>query len=451
MQDNGSRDIFTVSRLNQEVRRLLESHWAHVWLIGEISNLSRPGSGHWYFTLKDDQAQIRCAMFRGNNQRVTIPVAQGLQVMVRARLSLYEPRGDYQLIVEHMEAAGDGLLQQQFEQLKRLLAQEGLFAMERKQPLPTVRALGVITSPTGAALRDVLAVLQRRDPGMRVIVYPAQVQGADSAAQLRAALATAIRRNEVDALLITRGGGSLEDLWSFNDEALARDIANCPLPTVSAVGHEVDFTISDFVADLRAPTPSAAAEVLSQDRSVMVRHLLQLRERFWRSWKHYAQRQQAQVSHLQARLSPLSPRQKLEAKAQLLDDLQARLERAMQTQQQSRSQQLTQFAHRLAQRHPTRWLPNLQKAQQENTQDLQRAMLRFLNQQRQRFMQSQQSLQIVSPLNTLARGYSLSLDENGQVIRSTEQLTEGALIKTRLHEGEVESRVTKLLPRHSND
>ncbi len=441
------RDIYTVSRLNREVRQFLEQQWANIWLVGEISNFSRPGSGHWYFTLKDNDAQISCAMFRGNNQRVRVPVNAGMQVMVRARISLYEPRGNYQLIVEHLEPAGDGLLQQRYEELKRLLAAEGLFATEQKKPLPdVVRKLGVITSPSGAALHDVLAVLKRRDPSLQITVYPAQVQGVEAPAALRHALASAIRRNEVEVLLITRGGGSLEDLWAFNDEALARDIAACPIPTVSAVGHEVDFTIADFVADLRAATPSAAAELLSHDYHVYFRHLVQLRERTWRALKAVQHTKTLHLSHLNARLQPLNPKRRIEHQAQQLDHLEARLIRAMQHKLNSASQAQLSLQHRLAQQHPEREITALQEALATRRQRLQEAMLRLLNQKLKSFSASQQALHIVSPLNTLARGYSMSFDESNQLVRSSEQLQTGQLLTTRFAKGEILSRIEAIKP-----
>ncbi|WP_113907200.1 exodeoxyribonuclease VII large subunit [Aliidiomarina celeris] len=438
------KDIYTVSRLNKEVRELIERQWASVWLVGEISNLSKPGSGHWYFTLKDDQAQISCAMFRGNNQYVRTTVSSGMQVMIRARVSLYEPRGNYQLIVEQLEPAGEGLLQQRFEQLKQQLAHEGLFAVERKRALPAVRTLGVITSPTGAALRDVLAVLQRRDPSLKVIIYPAQVQGTEAPGQLRQALASAIRRNEVDALLLTRGGGSLEDLWAFNDEMLARELANCPIPTLSAVGHEVDFTITDFIADVRAATPSAAAELVSHDQSVHLRHLQQLKERGWRAWQSLMQRHSTHLNHMQARLSSLSPRQRIERQAQQLDELDARVQRAVQQRFRAAQQQLVSLQHRLNQQHPERELPLLKAALEQREQRLLSSMSRLMNVRVKHFQALQQSLHIVSPLNTLARGYTLSFNTKGEIVRSANQLKVGDALHTRFGEGQVVSEIKSI-------
>ncbi|MFW5824439.1 MAG: exodeoxyribonuclease VII large subunit, partial [Marinobacter sp.] len=257
----------TVSELARQVRHLLESSFMQVWVEGELSSLSRPSSGHWYFSLKDQRAQVRCAMFRGFNQRVRPLPKEGDQVRIRGRVSLYESRGDFQIIVEHMEPAGLGALQQAFDALKARLQAEGLFAPERKKPLPAMpRHIGVVTSPTGAAIHDILIVLGRRCPGIPVTLYPTPVQGQTATASIVAAIQRAVRHGQADVLIIGRGGGSLEDLWCFNEEAVARAIAACPIPTVSAVGHEVDVTIADFVADLRAPTPSAAAEKISPDQ-----------------------------------------------------------------------------------------------------------------------------------------------------------------------------------------
>lgn len=265
-----NREVFTVSQLNDEVRALLENQFPLIWVEGEISNLARPASGHLYFSLKDDAAQVRCAMFKMRNRLLDFQPENGQQVLLRTRVSLYPARGEFQLIVEHMEAAGDGALRRQFELLKRRLSEEGLFDPESKLPLPMVpERLGVITSPTGAAIRDILSVLKRRFPGIPVLIYPVPVQGAEAPAAIVKALRTAAARHECDLLIMARGGGSLEDLWAFNDEAVARAMHACPIPIVSGIGHEIDFTIADFVADQRAPTPSAAAELVSPGKSVV--------------------------------------------------------------------------------------------------------------------------------------------------------------------------------------
>lgn len=274
------QQVFTVTRLNSAVRMILEQDLGLVWLTGELSNLAMPSSGHWYFSLKDLGAQVRCAMFKGNNRRVAFRPQDGMQVLVQARVSLYEPRGDYQLIIESMQPAGDGVLALRFEELKRRLGAEGLFDEGRKRPLPREpRAVGLVTSATGAALHDMLTVLKRRAPDLPIFIYPTQVQGSAAIGQIVAAIALANRRAEVDVLIVGRGGGSLEDLWCFNEEVVARAIANSAIPVISAVGHEVDVTISDFAADLRAPTPSAAAELVAPDQSARAQRLAHLWQR----------------------------------------------------------------------------------------------------------------------------------------------------------------------------
>src|SRR5271167_2003565 len=281
------RDVYSVSRLNREVRVLLERGFASLWLEAEISNFSRPSSGHWYFSLKDAAAQVRCAMFRQRNMLCSFTARDGQKVLVRARIGLYEPRGEYQLIVDHMEDAGLGALKRLFEELSAKLKQEGLFDAERKRPLPSLpRRIGIITSPTGAAVRDILHVLARRFPAAAVLIYPVAVQGAQAAPEIIAALKLAGRRAECDVLILARGGGSLEDLWAFNDEALARAIAASPIPVVSGIGHEVDVTIADFAADVRAPTPSAAAEIVVPDADEWLASLSRLGQRLQRALRH---------------------------------------------------------------------------------------------------------------------------------------------------------------------
>lgn len=304
MSTQNSPSIYTVSRLNQTVRLLLEQEMGQVWISGEISNFSQPSSGHWYFTLKDDTAQVRCAMFRNSNRRVAFRPQHGQQVLVRANITLYEPRGDYQIIVESMQPAGEGLLQQQYEQLKQKLSAEGLFDPIHKQSLPApARQVGVITSKTGAALHDVLHVLQRRDPSLPVIIYPTAVQGADAPLQIVRAIELANLRDECDVLIVGRGGGSLEDLWSFNDERVARAIFTSKIPVVSAVGHETDVTIADFVADLRAPTPSAAAEIVSRNQTELLRQIQSQQQRMEMAMDYYLAQRSRRFTQLHHRLA----------------------------------------------------------------------------------------------------------------------------------------------------
>lgn len=326
---DAERDVWTISRLNREARELLESGLQTLWLEGELSNLAQPASGHIYFSLKDADAQVRCAMFRTRRQSVSFRPTAGMQVLVRGRVSLYEPRGDFQVIVDRMEEAGAGALQRAFEALKAKLAAEGLFAEADKRPLPSLpRRIGVVTSPSGAAIRDVVSVLSRRFPAIPVIVYPVPVQGEGAAERIVAALRTAAERAECDVLLLVRGGGSIEDLWAFNDEGLARAIRACPIPVVSGVGHEIDFTIADFVADRRAPTPSAAAELVVPDRRELRAHLARLARGLQRLMGNHLERADARFRGLLARLRPLQPGRRIEQQGQRLDELEQRLRRA---------------------------------------------------------------------------------------------------------------------------
>jgi exodeoxyribonuclease VII large subunit len=321
-----ARTVYSVSRLNREVRSLLESGLGALWVEGEISNLARPASGHWYFSLKDRDAQVRCAMFRQRNALSRFTPKEGQLVVAFARVSLYEPRGDYQLLVELMEDAGLGALQRAFDQLKARLAAEGLFAAERKRTLPAApRRIGVITSPTGAAIRDIVQVLRRRCPSAHILIYPSPVQGAAAAAALIAAIELAGARLEVDVLILARGGGSLEDLWAFNDERLARAIFASPIPIVTGIGHEIDFTIADFVADLRAPTPSAAAQLVAPDAAVWRQRLGQLLARLAAAARRALKSEQSRLDGLIRRLHQAHPGARLLTHSQRLDELEARL------------------------------------------------------------------------------------------------------------------------------
>jgi exodeoxyribonuclease VII large subunit len=322
-------DIYSVTRLNREVRLLLEAGIAVVWIEAEVSNFARPASGHWYFSLKDQAAQVRCAMWKARNQLAGFTPREGQQVLARGRVSLYEPRGDYQLLVEYLEEAGLGALKRAFEELKARLAAEGLFAAEKKRSLPAApRRIGLITSPTGAALRDMLHVLARRFPASEVLIYPVPVQGAAAAPAIVAALELAALRGECDVLILARGGGSLEDLWAFNDEQLARAIARSPIPVVTGIGHEVDFTIADFAADVRAPTPTAAAQLVVPDRRQWLERLGQLRQRFAAAMRRQLEDERARLAAAQSRLRLAHPGTRLIQHGQRLDELEQRLARA---------------------------------------------------------------------------------------------------------------------------
>ena len=439
--------IFSVSRLNATVRKLLEHEMGRIWLTAEISNFTRPSSGHWYFTLKDDNAQVRSAMFRSSNQRVSFRPQNGQQVLVRASVTLYDPRGDYQLIVESMQPAGEGLLQQQFTELKNRLDAEGLFAAEHKLPLPSpARQVGVITSASGAALHDILQVLRRRDPSLPVVIYPTAVQGNDAVPAIVRAIELANQRQECDVLIVGRGGGSLVDLWCFNDERVARAIFASRLPVVSAVGHETDVTIADFVADLRAPTPSAAAELISRNQTELLRQLISAQQQMEMAMDFYLARRQRSFAQLQHRLNQQHPELRLTRQHNLLSEQQRRLQTALQQQLQKHSLRFEQLSRRLQRRQPQ---PQIYQANQELGQlryRLQQAMSQQLNDDRQRFGSLAVQLETASPLATLARGFSVTTKANGDVIKNTRQLQPGDTLRTRLNDGWVESEVTATQP-----
>ncbi|ELB2887305.1 exodeoxyribonuclease VII large subunit [Vibrio parahaemolyticus] len=443
MLSKTNQNIFTVSRLNAEVRLLLENEMGIVWLVGEISNFSAPVSGHWYLTLKDSRAQVKCAMFRGNNRRVTFKPANGNQVLVKARLSLYEPRGDYQLIIESMQPEGDGRLQQEFEELKMKLAAEGLFAQTNKLPLPEhPKRVGIITSKTGAALYDILDVLKRRDPSLPVVIYPTMVQGDDAAIQIAQAIGRANSRNECDVLIVGRGGGSLEDLWCFNNEILARTIAASQIPIISAVGHEVDMTIADFVADVRAPTPSAAAELVSRDNSHKDQSLVAKQHKLASTMRYYLAQQKQQSAQLLHRLERQHPSYQLQRQSQQLDELDMRLRRAMQRFIDTRQQAVERKHHRLQLNSPVKHLAQQKSRLERVEHKLLDAMDRKLLTMRHQLAIAAEKLDTVSPLATLKRGYSITQTEQGKVVRSADDVKTGDLLVTRLANGEIHSTVS---------
>lgn len=439
--------IFTVSRLNQTVRQLLEMEMGQVWLSAEISNFSQPASGHWYFTLKDDKSQVRCAMFRNSNRRVTFRPQNGQQVLVRATITLYEPRGDYQLIAESIQPAGDGLLQQQFEHLKQRLQFEGLFEQSHKQPLPApARCIGVITSATGAALHDILHVLKRRDPSLPVIIYPTAVQGEEAPLQIIRAIELANSRHECDVLIVGRGGGSLEDLWSFNDERVARAIFASHIPIVSAVGHETDVTIADFVADLRAPTPSAAAELVSRNQTELIRQLLSAQQRLEMAMDYFLARHQQRFTRLNHRLQQQHPQLRLERQATQLLKLRRRLDEAMQIRLRDRQRKQDTYQQRLIQQQPGQHIQRHQQRLQYLTYRLAQHINQQLSSNRERFGALCSQLEGVSPLATLARGFSVTQVPSGALLNSVKQIRTGEHLRTRVQDGWVESTVTGTTP-----
>jgi exodeoxyribonuclease VII large subunit len=433
------RDIYSVSRLNSEVRAVLGASFPLLWVEGEISNLARPSSGHIYFSLKDPHSQVRCAMFRMKRRHLRFEPENGMQVLVRARPNLYESRGDFQLTIEHMEAGGEGLLRQAFEELKMRLDQEGLFSSDRKQPLPGFPGqIGVITSPSGAAIRDVISVLRRRFPYIPVVIYPVQVQGDGAAHEISRALQLADLRSECDLLILTRGGGSLEDLMAFNDERVARSISACRIPVISAIGHEIDFTIADFVADRRAPTPSAAAELATPDRRELADRVRNLDRHLSNQLTRQQQALNLRMDNLRQRLNLLHPGVQLGQKQQRLDELEQRLAMGTQSSMQQHLVQTRNLASRLAARAPAQHITLLQ----HQTRELGRRMLSAVSNlhrlQEQRLATATGSMNALSPLATLERGYSITTRlPQGGVVDDAATLSAGDRVETRMARGKI--------------
>jgi exodeoxyribonuclease VII large subunit len=418
-----------------------------VWISGEVSNFSQPSSGHWYFTLKDDSAQVRCAMFRNSNRRVTFRPQHGQQVLVRANITLYEPRGDYQIIVESMQPAGEGLLQQKYEQLKAMLAEEGLFDQQHKKALPSpAHCIGVITSKTGAALHDILHVLKRRDPSLPVVIYPTAVQGEDAPGQVVRAIELANARHECDVLIVGRGGGSLEDLWCFNDERVARAIFASPIPIVSAVGHETDVTIADFVADLRAPTPSAAAEIVSRNQQELLRQLQSGQQRLEMAMDYFLANRHRRFTQLFHRLQQQHPQLRLTRQQAELEKLRQRMRFALETQMKRADQRQQRVMQRLNQQNPQPRIHRAQSRIQQLEYRLAENIHARLSTTRERFGKVVTHLEAVSPLSTLARGYSVTTTANDAVLKQTKQVTAGDMLTTRVADGWIESEVKMVTP-----
>ncbi|TBU98394.1 exodeoxyribonuclease VII large subunit [Stutzerimonas kirkiae] len=436
---NLDREVLSVSQLNNRARLLLEDVFTGIWVEGEISNLARPASGHVYFTLKDKQAQVRCALFRQNALRVRQVLRDGLAVRVRAKVSLFEGRGDYQLIIDTLEPAGDGALRLAFEALRERLGAEGLFDADGKAALPAhPHRIGIVTSPSGAVIRDIISVFRRRAPQVELVLVPTAVQGREATAQIIQALALA-DRGGFDALILARGGGSLEDLWCFNEEAVARAIHACVTPIVSAVGHETDVTIGDFVADVRAPTPSAAAELLAPDSQEMHLRVQSLQRRLQLSMRERLRHERLRFDSLRRHLH--HPGERLRQQAQRVDDLELRLRQALERRALLRQQRLAQLATRLGAQHPGRTLQLLGQRLRNLSERLPRGMHEALRHRRQRLQSQAQTLHAVSPLATLGRGYSILLDERGQAIREAGDTHPGQCLTARLARGELRVRV----------
>ena len=436
----------TVSQLNRRAKTLLEQGIARLWVEGEISNLSRPSSGHIYLSLKDEHAQVSAAWFRQRQRGPAIGFKNGDKVLAYGRVSIYEARGNYQLIIEQMEPAGEGVLKQRFDALKKKLLAEGLFDEDRKRELPALPSrIGVITSPSGAAIRDIVSVLGRRFPAVPVIIYPAAVQGEAAPGELMAALDTAIRRDECDVLIIGRGGGSLEDLWAVNDEALARAIADCPIPIVSAVGHEVDFTISDFVADVRAPTPSGAAEIVVPNQQDWLHRINTLAMRIGRIGERKVQDRAQELDWLGKRLVAASPKATLQRQHDSLRENRSRLAAIMRTRLLEMRNDTQALSGELMQQSPALMVQRSIGQLATLRQRLGGSAHDALSDVAHRIALLGRALNSVSPLATLDRGYAIVLDEDGKALTDASKANKGDEIRARLAKGELVAKVTKVV------
>lgn len=424
--------VFRVAELNFAIKQLLESNVPLLWVRGEISNLVKAASGHFYFSLKDDHAQVRCVMFRNKNQLLKEPIANGRQVEALAIATLYEQRGDFQLTVEQMRPAGLGLLYERYERLKQLLESQGLFVAERKRPLPVFpHRVGIITSPQAAALRDVLTTLNKRLPSVPIVLYPTPVQGTGNAEKIAAAIAVANRRAECDVLILCRGGGSIEDLWSFNEEIVARAIAASEIPIVSGVGHETDFTIADFVADERAPTPTAAAQRVAPDRFALLRGLQDQAQHLQRAQRNRLQNAMQTVDYLQRRL--VHPAQQLQHRTRQLEQMQQRMQRAFAYRRQQQHWQWQSLAQRL--RAASSDFARLQDKQANLAQRLVTALHAVQADRLARVNHAGQHLILLDPTKILARGYSMVQDASGAVVSDAGKLAVGAELQITFAKG----------------
>jgi exodeoxyribonuclease VII large subunit len=440
------RTILTVTQLNRATSQLLDEHFLSVLVEGEISNLAQPSSGHLYFSLKDTNAQVRCAMFKTNQRKLGFRPENGKQVIVKAQVSLYEPRGDFQLIVEHIEEAGDGALRRAFDTLKQKLSEEGLFNAANKKNLPALpKTIGVITSPSGAAIRDILTVLRRRFSAIPIIIYPVAVQGNNAKYEIAKAIAVANAHQQCDVIILGRGGGSLEDLWAFNEELVARAIFASEIPIISAIGHETDITIADFVADLRAATPSAAAEHASPDQLEWLSRFVQLEALLQLQLQRIIIQKKQSLNWLNKRLQQQHPGQKLIRNAQRMDELEFRLNQTMQTKLRHNKNLLDAKAATLWQYNPAITINNYKQKKEYLYQRLVNVTRHKLETLNQRLANYSQTLHTVSPLATLNRGYALVIKQpSGQIIQSIEQLSLGDIVETRLAKGHFTSQIKEL-------
>ena len=435
------RDIYNVTRLNREVRAVLEGSFPSIWLQGEISNFACPASGHMYLSLKDIHSQVRCAMFKGKNRFLKFEPENGAEVLVRANVSLYEGRGEFQLIIEQMELAGEGGLQRAYEELKQKLFKDGLFEEEHKQSLPYMpKTIGIITSPTGAAIRDIMSVLKRRYPAGNIIIYPVAVQGDGAAEQITTMLKTAEERNECDVIILSRGGGSIEDLWAFNNETLARAIFDCSIPVVSGIGHEIDFTIADFVTDKRAATPSAAAELVSPDQ-VHIKQTVSLQQnRLIQIFQASLSALKQNISHLGKRLP--HPTTQLQNNAQRLDAISIRMNHSVKSTVTQQNHRLHEQLSTLNKHSPLQRLMFCIEQSEQMYQRLQQATNHHYQNLYAQIQTVARALNAVSPLATLNRGYAIVQKyENQEIVRNVRQLVPGDKVLTRFSQGQAKCTV----------
>jgi exodeoxyribonuclease VII large subunit len=441
------KEVVSVSELTREIRGLLEGKYAKIWVEGEISNLRKQNSGHQYFTLKDEGAQLSCVLFKGNARFVFVDLVDGMQVQVCGEISVYEARGSYQLLVRQVQAKGQGSLQARFEELKRKLHAEGLFDSDHKVALPAFpQTICIVTSPTGAAVQDMLNVLSRRAPWLRILIYPVRVQGDEAAGEIAAALdhiaeASGVSLPVINTVVLARGGGSLEDLWAFNEEIVARAVHRFPMPIVSAVGHEIDFTIADFVADMRAPTPSAAAELIAPDREGLSQRLRELeaslRMRTTRSLNECEQR----LTHTARAALMREPGRLLDSCEQQLDDFAEQLRSAFEDGAGEHESRLREFQHKLALSHPLRRLDLLKQRLAVAGERLQTRIHRELDRRESVLRPIEAAVKVLGPESTLARGYSMTTNVDGMAVTSADEVKKGDRLVTRVHKGTIESTV----------
>ena len=439
-----TEEIFTVSRLNRDVRFVLEGSFPMLWVEGEISNFAAPSSGHWYFSLKDVAAQVRCAMFKPHNRKLGFLPKDGMHVMLKARVSLYEGRGEFQLIAEHMEEIGEGQLRKAFDALKKKLQEAGLFDPIHKKTLPAMpKSIGVITSPTGAAIRDILSVLQRRFPCVPITIYPTLVQGDTAAPLIVRAIQLANQRKDCEVLILARGGGSLEDLWPFNEESVAQAIFQSDLPIISGVGHEVDFTIADFVADMRAPTPSAAAELVTPDCEELLASLDYSEQRFMRHMQQKFRQLQQQLTWTNKQLQQQHPKRRLAEQKQNLDVAEMTLVRLQKLFVSERQAQLQTLSARLNGLRPTHRIRELGNQLTLSLQRLRNSAALKLQLKQQELGNVAATLDALSPLATLKRGYAIAT-KNQHVLRHANEVKTGDQIHIRLLDGGLDCTVNQI-------